>query len=135
MYSNVFSQQHRAILSSDGFELLSKIPAILDDHSLTDALSIILSEVCKFQGWPVGHIYEVDKGGKRLNPTEIWYFKETNKKAQAFENITMATTFKLGQGLPGRVWKDNKPCWVEDVTVDQIFREQNTQRTLVFVVD
>ena len=121
LYSNVFSQQHRAILSSDGFELLSKIPAILDDHSLTDALSIILSDVCKFQGWPVGHIYELDKGGKRLNPTDIWYFKEANKKSQAFKKITMATSFKFGQGLPGRVWKDNKPCWVEDVTVDPNF--------------
>ena len=33
----------------------------------------------------------------------------------------MKTSFKIGQGLPGRVWKEKKPIWVEDVTIDKNF--------------
>ncbi len=121
LFSNVFSQEHRAILSTEGFDLLSKIPAILEDNELTDSLEIILGDVCKFQGWPVGHIYELQEDGKRLLPTDIWYFSKPNKKTKMFEDITMSTSFGFGEGLPGRVWEDSKPHWIEDVSVDPNF--------------
>ena len=121
LYSNVFSQEHRAVLSQDGFDLLSKIPSILDSNDLNESLSIILTEVCKFQGWPVGHIYELDEGENQLVPTNLWYFSDTNENSLAFKEITMATPFLFGKGLPGRVWEDNKPHWIEDVTIDENF--------------
>ena len=84
LFSNVFSQEHRAILSTEGFDLLSKIPSILQDNELENSLELILEDVCKFQGWPVGHIYELNKGGKLLIPTDIWYFSKTNKNTKRF---------------------------------------------------
>ena len=121
LYSNVFSQEHRAILSNDGFELLSRIPKILKSNDLNASLEQILAEVCEYQGWPVGHIYEVNKKGKTLSPTSIWFFNSKKKGTKAFQDITMKTSFKIGQGLPGRVWKEKKPIWVEDVTIDKNF--------------
>ena len=93
LYSNVFSQEHRAILSNDGFELLSRIPKILKSNDLNASLEQILAEVCEYQGWPVGHIYEVNKKGKTLSPTSIWFFNSKKKGTKAFQDITMKTSF------------------------------------------
>ncbi|MBT5430697.1 MAG: GAF domain-containing protein [Rhodospirillaceae bacterium] len=121
LYSNVFSQENSAILNSGGITLLSEIPDILDDYDIEKGLKIILKKVCEYQNWPVGHIYELNEAGDELLPTKIWYFKNKNQKTAAFEKITMNTTFKKGKGLPGRVWKDSKPHWIEDVTADPNF--------------
>ena len=82
---------------------------------------MILKEVCNFQGWRVGHIYELDEKINQLVPTDIWHFSEINKKSKAFKEITMATPFAKGVGLPGRVWEENKPLWIEDVNLDLNF--------------
>ena len=121
LFSHVFSQEHRAVLSAEGLDLLSKIPSVLQTHDLEQSLRIILEDICKYQGWPVGHICKLDKTGKKLVSTTLWYFQNSSTKSKSFEEATMKTSFKKGEGLPGRVWADKKPHWIEDVTIDNKF--------------
>ena len=65
--------------------LLSRIPGILEEgDNINQSLNIILEEVCGFQGWPVGHIYELEGDSKQLQPTDIWYFNQVTTSTKAF---------------------------------------------------
>jgi signal transduction histidine kinase len=40
---------------------------------------------------------------------------------EKFAEVSHATQFKKGEGLPGRVWQSEKPAWIPDVAVDANF--------------
>lgn len=88
--------------------------------SVKKILQTTIDEVCRFMSWPVGHVYLCDKKQNCLVPTGIWYFKNPGKFIN-FKKITDNTNFKSGVGLPGRVLKQKKPVWIEDVQKDRNF--------------
>jgi len=121
---HVFSQTHRAILEKSGIQLLAEIanynaknnnPVLHIKHALT--------KVCEYQGWPVGHAYQVKclGGGKSLTPTKIWHLSSRLSGVSRFKEITNETDFRSGEGLPGRVFHSEKPEWILDVTIDPNF--------------
>src|SRR5207247_1203726 len=42
-------------------------------------------------------------------------------EAYAFRAVTRQTTFRRGEGLPGRVWESCRPAWIADVQLDENF--------------
>ena len=54
-------------------------------------------------GWPVGHVYRTaDDDPTMLVSTDIWYLQDEDR-FRSFRDITLATSFAVGEGLPGRV--------------------------------
>lgn len=76
--------------------------------------------ICLFTGWPLGHLYIVDKESNSLTSTNIWHIESTEKFHELIK-LSNEITFKAGIGLPGRVWETRKPAWIVDVTTDTNF--------------
>ena len=87
--------------------------------TLATATPRILSAICEGLGWSVGAIWRVDQKEKLLRPVEIWHLPAV--QIPGFEGATRAQTLPLGVGLPGRVWSQGQPIWIEDVADDANF--------------
>ncbi|MEW6261851.1 MAG: diguanylate cyclase [Thermodesulfobacteriota bacterium] len=86
-----------------------------------EALRTALTCICRFTGWPVGHVYLANPENPReLMPTDIWCPSDPAKFA-VFREVTSRTVFNPGIGLPGRVLSSRRPAWIPDVYQDDNF--------------
>jgi signal transduction histidine kinase len=67
----------------------------------------------------VGAIWRVDQNENLLRCVETWHIPSAQLKE--FDQSTHSQTFPRGIGLPGRVWSQTRPAWIEDVTHDANF--------------
>src|SRR5439155_7944494 len=87
----------------------------------TKAIPLLAREICAYTGWPVGHAYLVaENSTDPLIPTALWHLDHPERFA-AFREITEATRFRRGEGLPGRVLDGGRQAWIVDVTQDNNF--------------
>jgi PAS domain S-box-containing protein len=85
------------------------------------ALQIIIDQVCAFTGWPVGDAFlRTEDGPDELTPAKVWHLDHPDRFGR-FREITDATRFPRGVGLPGRVLATGQPAWIMDVTDDPNF--------------
>ena len=87
--------------------------------TLHEANSKILQIVCETLGWDLGAIWTVNQISDQLNCAELWHVPEL--EADDFINACFTISFPAHVGLPGRVWMNNTPGWIEDVTKDSNF--------------
>jgi len=87
--------------------------------TLASATPRILRAICESLDWSVGAIWRVDQEEKLLRCVETWHMPSAEVKA--FDRGTHSQTFSPGVGLPGRVWQQAQPAWIEDVTRDTNF--------------
>ena len=87
--------------------------------TLASATPRILQAICNSLGWSVGAIWRVDQKEKVLRCVETWHIPAT--QAPDFDRHTHSVTFSPNVGLPGRVWSEAKPAWIDDVTGDSNF--------------
>jgi two-component system, sensor histidine kinase and response regulator len=87
--------------------------------TLAAATPRILQAICNSLAWSVGAIWRVDQKEKLLRCVETWHTPTT--RAPEFDRRTHAVTFSPDVGLPGRVWSEARPVWIEDVTGDANF--------------
>ncbi|QDU88676.1 Signal transduction histidine-protein kinase BarA [Pirellulimonas nuda] len=88
--------------------------------SIEEALQQCIDAVCEVTGWPVGHAYRPTADGEELAPTTIWGIHDGGNYTE-FRAVTEQTPFKLGVGLPGRIWESGEPAWIANVQVDDNF--------------
>ncbi len=99
-------------------------------ESLEAALQIGINEVCAYTGWPVGHAYILaEDGSGELETVRVWHLDHGERFA-TFRQITEATRFRPGVGLPGRVLSTGKPLWIMDVTQDANFPRARAARDI-----
>ncbi len=102
-------------------ELLGSIAAAANQRaSIEETLQFALHAVCRFTGWPVGHVYLTAGGSAGLDPTTLWHLENPERFAP-FRELTEATALLPGRGLPGRVLQSGAPAWIRDVRVDPNF--------------
>jgi PAS domain S-box-containing protein len=94
---------------------------------LASALEVVLREVCEKTGWVLGHAWVPNTDATALDLVAAWYCGDGELKP--FRAVSEASHFKLGVGLPGRVWESKQPAWVEDVTNDPNFPRAAAART------
>ena len=68
-------------------------------------------------GWEVGVLWKVE--GDALRCGGIW--RAAGGAPNGFEEACRGSVFRRGAGLPGRVWRREEACWVEDVLEDEGF--------------
>lgn len=90
-------------------------------ESLTpgEAAPEILKAICEATGWDIGALWYVDDEANVLRCAEVWHRPEI--AAGEFENLSRETVFPLGAGLPGRVWQDGEPSWINELAKDANF--------------
>jgi PAS domain S-box-containing protein len=79
----------------------------------------ILQAICESLNWSVGAIWRVDDREKLLRCVATWHMSAA--QVAEFDRNTHSRTFSPGVGLPGRVWAQAQPAWIEDVTRDANF--------------
>ena len=87
--------------------------------TLASAAPRILQAICESLGWELGVIWRVDKQENVLHCVEAWHMPSVG--VPEFEAVTRSRSFPSGIGLPGRVWANGQPTWIEDVTQDANF--------------
>src|SRR5262245_2410972 len=90
--------------------------ALGEAADLDAATPPILRAVCEHLDWEVGALWRVDESAGVLRCLDVWH--QSSREAVAFEELTRRTTFPPGVGLPGRVWKSDRPAWISEVTQD-----------------
>ena len=121
---HVFSQSHKASIEKSGVSLITKLAdlnlALIQTEKF---IEIILEAVCDYSGWPIGHAYEVVKGDGeiRLRSTNVWFTSIIDDDLKQFIKISEEYEFKVGEGLPGRVFKVGSVQTIYDVTKDNNF--------------
>ena len=103
-------------------QLLQVVAATANQATDVDrVLQVALDEVCALTGWPVGHVYMPAEGNPELlKPTSLWHVDNPHR-FKVFREVTEATDFAHGIGLPGRVLASGQPAWIIDVTKDPNF--------------
>jgi PAS domain S-box-containing protein len=87
--------------------------------SLHEAAPQILKSICETLEWTVGTVWKLDKKEGILRCVETWHITSAN--VSGFSALTRSHTFDRGIGLPGRVWQEIAPLWIEDLTADTNF--------------
>jgi serine phosphatase RsbU (regulator of sigma subunit) len=102
--------------------LLQTIAAAANEASTVEgAMQTGVDQVCRYTGWPIGHVYLVaEDSTDELVPAAIWHLEDP-ERFERFRQVTEATRLVRGVGMPGRVLASGKPAWITDVTKDTNF--------------
>jgi PAS domain S-box-containing protein len=70
-------------------------------------------------GYDVGVCWRIDRAAGVLRCADVW--RKPSAETALFEADTRASTFRMGSGLPGRVWASRTPAIISDVLHDPEF--------------
>jgi PAS domain S-box-containing protein len=87
--------------------------------TLAEASTAILQSVGSIGDWVLSQMWLCDEADRVLGWRSSWHAQ--SEKLAAFARFSAEMQFKVGEGLPGRVWESSKPTWIYDVTVDPNF--------------
>ncbi|OUL18383.1 ATPase [Nostoc sp. RF31YmG] len=88
-------------------------------NTISEATPLILQRICESLGWDLGEIWLVDPQENLLRCLDMW--QKASLEVPEFEVATRQATFALGVGLPGQIWNENKPIWIDNVVEDPNF--------------
>jgi PAS domain S-box-containing protein len=79
-----------------------------------DACAGVLSSICENLGWEWAACWM--RRGEELRLAGCWHGADC--KTQEFDQISRACVFKIGEGMPGRVWAEREAIWIADFCAD-----------------
>jgi PAS domain S-box-containing protein len=87
--------------------------------TLEEATSAILQTIASIGDWVLCALWIYDETIGKLRCRGFWHVGAD--ELEKFGQFSTSVQFKLGEGLPGRVWESNEPAWIYDVVVDKNF--------------
>jgi ammonium transporter len=98
---------------TDSLQLLRRTAAAANESStVEDALEVVLAEVSRFTGWPLGHAFLVSPDDPEvLVSSGIWQTSD-QERYESFRAATEAASFRAGRGMPGIALEARKPVFV-----------------------
>lgn len=85
---------------------------LAESSSTEDALYKVLENICTGVNWKFGVAWVIEK--EKLYQKAIWSENKSDSKSYN-EIYDQNFSFDKGIGLPGRVWKENKSFWIENI--------------------
>ncbi len=82
--------------------------------SFEDAAAACLRLITTYACWTYGHMYIVNGKTRTLESANIW----SGEEGGDFKNNVSKMTFRLGEGLPGRVMSINKSDYIKNIRSD-----------------
>src|SRR6185295_766567 len=95
------------------------IRTLAEAETLVEAAQKIVQSVCECLNWEAGAIWHLDEKANVLQCVDVW--GSPSLPSADFINITRARVYKMGEGLPGRVWSQSKAVWIPDVLTEPNF--------------
>ncbi len=92
---------------------------LAESRRFADAVPLLLEAICLHAGWSVGALWTVDAASDRLRCAGWWRSPSTD--IPDIEQFFVGWSFVRGQGLPGRVWKEETATWLRNVPDDGNF--------------
>lgn len=93
---------------------------IAEADSIKTAYEQVLGHICRFMGWPLGHVYIWSENAKALVSSGVWFMEDASTIAP-FRELSEATQFKRGEGTLGRVWESGEAVIILDVHDETLF--------------
>lgn len=98
-----------------GADLNSTLQPTHQPSVFAQFLSDVLSQGCQTTDWDFGEVWVPHEKSDTLVCSSVAYGQDS-AHIQSFRQESLGFEFKLGEGLPGRVWDSRKPEWIEDIT-------------------
>jgi PAS domain S-box-containing protein len=92
---------------------------LAEARTLEEAVPQIMQAVGESLEWELGVFWRLDRPSGVLRCLDLW--KAATIDAKSFVAATEQESFKVGVGLPGRIWQSGQPAWIRDVTADADF--------------
>jgi PAS domain S-box-containing protein len=92
---------------------------LAESATVEEAAPRVLREIGTGLGWEVGAFWAMDREARTLHCTEMW--QNLTNQAIHFLSASRSQQFRLGEGLPGRVWSAAESAWIENIAVDPNF--------------
>jgi len=101
--------------------------ALAESATLDEATPKMLRAICESLNWQLGALWIVARETDELRYVELWSAPEVD--VAEFETTNRNTTFKRGEGFPGRVWEAGEPVWVTDIAASSFPRSSVAARS------
>ena len=99
------------------------IEILASAEDLRSAAPLLLKAICETAEWDVGELWVLDQTGERLRCLEHWVVAEL--VSTEFSQVSRTSTYRLDEGLGGRVWATAQSAWIADICVTKdVYRSQ-----------
>jgi PAS domain S-box-containing protein len=107
------SQRKRAEEESQLLQCLTLEISAANDFQT--ALEVALTKICQFTGWDYGEAW-IPSGDEHLICSPAWY--SSIEGLEDFRQFSERISFPTGIGFPGRVWGNQRPEWIWDISLE-----------------
>jgi signal transduction histidine kinase len=73
-----------------------------------------LETLCRRQGWSVGHAFTLRSHPEPHLRSAVWKCAEPSR-FRSFRRLTRKSTFRIGEGMVGKIARTRRPRWIENV--------------------
>lgn len=86
---------------------------IADSRTLLEAVTRVMETICTSMDWDVGAMWIHDPRTDGLRCLQFWDSQPLRRST--FEKETLTLQLPRAEGLPGKVWADCAPVWLDDL--------------------